>query len=322
MKSYELVAKTIRGENTKRTPIYGWVAGNLSEEITESFGSVANFEDYYEFDLAHLFGGPSSFDMGQINKIIASGEELTPDILLDIPFYPHDRMEDYENLVHALKHHRLERDRFSYVQTPGFFEHFNGVFGIENHMMYLILYEDEIRELYKRQAKWTKEFASNVIELGADMVHISDDWGSQRDLLFNPKLWWDLIYPNMKDVVDHVHSKGTFASLHSDGCIAPVLDGVKEIGLDMVHPWQENANMPYDLYLGNYQNDFAILGGLCVQSTIGFNNYERLEKELRRVFDLLKGKRWAFCTTHFVQKHCSIEELVFAFDLACKLGRG
>lgn len=44
-------------------------------------------------------------------------------------------------------------------------------------------------------------------------------------------------------------------------------------------------------------------------------------KEIRRVFGKLRGKRWICCTTHFVQDHCSIEELAFAYDLIYKLAR-
>ncbi len=40
-------------------PIYGWVRANLDEQITEAFGSAEAFEDRYEFDYAHLFGGPA-----------------------------------------------------------------------------------------------------------------------------------------------------------------------------------------------------------------------------------------------------------------------
>ena len=77
--------------------------------------------------------------------------------------------------------------------------------------------------------------------------------------------------------------------------------------------------MPYSLYLDKYQDKLGILGGICVQSALGFEDFERLEREIRRVFSILKGKRWICCTTHFVQEHCSIEELIFAFDLARKL---
>ncbi len=55
MKSYELVAKTLRGENTGRTPLYGWIWDNVNEKIAERFGSLEAFEDHYEFDAAHIF---------------------------------------------------------------------------------------------------------------------------------------------------------------------------------------------------------------------------------------------------------------------------
>ena len=232
-----------------------------------------------------------------------------------------DRMEDYAGVAGALRFHK-QRDRFCYVQTPGFFEQFNGVFGIENQLLYLAMYPDELGELYRRQADWTIRFAGHCIDLGVDMIHISDDWGAQNNMMFSPKLWWELIYPNMKRVVDYVHSRGAFASLHSDGCVMKVADGIAELGLDVVHPWQESAGMSYDVYLDRYSDKFAILGGVCVQTMLGILPRDRLEAEIRRVFSTLKGRRWICCTTHFVQNHCSIEDLKFAYDLIYRLARG
>lgn len=73
--------------------------------------------------------------------------------------------------------------------------------------------------------------------------------------------------------------------------------------------------MSYDLYLQRYRDKFAIMGGICIQTALGLLPRDRLEQEIRRVFALLRGKRWICCTTHFVQKHCSMEDLTFAFDL-------
>lgn len=246
MNSTERVINTILGKETDRQPVYGWVKENLSDEISERFGSVSAFEDHFGFDAAHIFGGPWSFDGPAFDKIRAQNEELTPDILLgyDIFTVPDDD-KDFESVKRDIAHHK-ERGRFCYMQTPGFFEHFNTVFGIEDHLMYTALYPDELKELYRRQGEWTKRFAEKCISLGADMIHFSDDWGSQRDMLFSPSFWKDAIYPAMKDSVDFVHEKGAFASLHSDGCIKKVLDGIKDIGFDVLHPWQENAGMPLE----------------------------------------------------------------------------
>ncbi len=321
MTSRERVLKAIRGEKTDRTPIYGWVSANLKDEISEIYGSVAAFEDLYEFDAAHIFGAPIPFkNTAYLKSIKARYEELTPDVLLDEEFFFPAADQDWSKVKKALEHHK-KRDRFCYMQTPGFFEFFNDVFGIENQLMYLILYRDELAELYTRQADWLIGFVDCCLELGVDCVHISDDWGSQRELMFSPKLWCELIKPNLKRVVDYVHSKGGLVSLHSDGCIRAVTDDLAEIGLDMLHPWQESAGMSYDTYLEKYADKFAILGGVCVQTALGLVPKEKLESEIRRVFGILKGKRWICCTTHFVQNHCSMDELKFAFDLIYRLAR-
>ena len=322
MNSTERVTNTILGKPVDRQPIYGWVFENLRNEITQAFGSVEDFEDHYEFDMAHLFGGPGAFKKDVLDRLTAENEELTPDLLAEEDvFASPDRMEDYAGVAGALRFHK-QRDRFCYVQTPGFFEQFNGVFGIENQLLYLAMYPDELGELYRRQADWTIRFAGHCIDLGVDMIHISDDWGAKNNMMFSPKLWWELIYPNMKRVVDYVHSRGAFASLHSDGCVMKVADGIAELGLDVVHPWQESAGMSYDVYLDRYSDKFAILGGVCVQTMLGILPRDRLEAEIRRVFSTLKGRRWICCTTHFVQNHCSIEDLKFAYDLIYRLARG
>lgn len=321
MNSTERVRNAMIGQPIDRQPIYGWVSANLSNEIAAAYGSVEAFEDHYEFDMAHLFGGPCAFRWDVVARLRAANDELTPDLLLDEDIFTSpEHLADYEGIRHALRHHK-ERGRFCYIQTPGFFEHFNDVFGIENHLLYLAMYPDELGELYRRQAEWTVRFADHCIDLGVDMIHISDDWGAQKDLLFSPRLWEELIYPQMKRVVDHVHARGVLCSLHSDGCITKVTDGIERLGLDCIHPWQESAGMSYDLYLEKYADRFAILGGVCVQSAIGILPRNELESEIRRVFGKLKGKRWICCTTHFVQNHCSIEDLTFAYDLIYRLAR-
>ena len=320
MNGAERVRNTILGLPTDRQPIYGWVAWNLRDKFAATWGSPEAFEDHYEFDAAHIFGHPCPFDKALVERLRAENDELTPDLLLEEEFFLSPKKGDYTALKTSLEYHK-SKGRFCYVQTPGFFEFFNGIFGIENQLAYLILYKDEIAKLYSRQADWLIEFADCCLALGVDCVHISDDWGSQRALMFNPELWRELIKPNLKRVIDHVHSKGGLISLHSDGCISAVTDDLAELGFDMLHPWQESAGMSYDTYLEKYSDKFAILGGVCVQTALGILPREKLEAEIRRVFGILKGKRWICCTTHFVQNHCSIDDLKFAFDFIYKLAR-
>ncbi|MDX2112031.1 MAG: uroporphyrinogen decarboxylase family protein [Verrucomicrobiota bacterium] len=321
MNSRERVQAVIRHQKPDRTPLYGWVSANMGEPITKAFGSVEAFEDHYEFDLAHVFGGPYCHFLGdEFWKRMKAGETIEPPDVADLPLCDPNATEAYEGLKKLVAHHKA-RDRFIYVQTPGLFEHYNSTFGIENHLAYLLLFPDELRVIYQKQVEWTKQFANNCIDLGVDMIHISDDWGGQQNTLFSPAIWYDLIHPNIKQISAAVKARGAFLSLHSDGCIQPLVDGILDLGFDVVHPWQESAGMSMQWFHDNLRKRLTVMGGLDVQTTIGFGKHEVLRSEIERVLRLFNDGGLLYCTTHFVQDHCTIEELVLAYDLANRLRR-
>jgi uroporphyrinogen decarboxylase len=70
-----------------------------------------------------------------------------------------------------------------------------------------------------------------------------------------------------------------------------------------------------------FRGKLTVMGGLDVQTTIGFGNLDFLAAEIDRVMQLFADGGLLFCTTHFVQDHCSIDELTFAFDRVYKLSR-
>jgi uroporphyrinogen decarboxylase len=183
------------------------------------------------------------------------------------------------------------------------------------------MYPDELHEIYRKQAVWDIVFANNCLDLGVDMIHISDDWGAQRGLLFSPKVWWDLIFPYHKIVTDAVKKRGAFVSLHSDGNVMSVLDGITELGFDVIHPFQESAGMDIQTYKSKYADKFVLMGGLDIQTTIGFGNLDFLRSEIERIIGEFSEGGLLFCTSHFVQDHCSIEELTYAYDLVYEMVR-
>lgn len=321
MNSHERVLAAIKHQPVDRMPVYGWTSANMSEPINEAFGSIDAFEDHYEFDLVHLFGGPHPHPREVRRAVEGADPSILPGDYLDIPLTDPNDMSKYQNIIDAIAHHKVRRGRFVYVQTEGIFECLNGVFGIENHLLYLALYPDQLMQVYRRQAEWNKAFAMNCIDLGVDMIHVSDDWGGQRGLLFNPKTWWKLIYPNHEITCRAVQARNMPISMHSDGNINAVIDGIIKLGYQVVHPWQESAGMSLAHFHDNYRPYFSVMGGLDVQSTLGFGRIDELKAEIERVIEMFRDGGLIFCTTHFVQDHCTLEELVTAFDLVYDLVR-
>jgi len=117
MLSRERVITVIEHGKPDRIPIYGWVSANLSEPISERWGSVAAFEDRYEFDFAHLFGGPQPYRGEDLNALrVAVGGPITPADLLDIELADPDDQSTYADVVAAVDHHKQQRGRFVYMQ--------------------------------------------------------------------------------------------------------------------------------------------------------------------------------------------------------------
>jgi len=300
-------------------PVYGWTKANLEKLICEAFGSIDAFEDHYEFDLVHLFGGPNAHPKHLIRSVEGAAPSILPQDYLDVALNdPNDR-STYQDLVEQIAHHQGERGRFVYVQTPGIFEGLNDVFGLQNHLLYLALYPDALQQVYRRQAEWNRAFAMNCIDLGVDMIHVSDDWGGQTRLLFSPRTWWALIYPNHEITCQAVLARGVPISIHSDGNINSVIDGVIKLGYQVVHPWQESAGMSLAQFKEHYSQQLIVMGGLDVQTTIGFNKIDFLKSEIERVVGAFQDGGLIFCTSHFIQDHCSLHELVTAFDLVYDL---
>ena len=319
MNSHERVLATIQHRPADRMPVYGWTRANMEKQIDAAFGSVDAFEDHYEFDLVHLFGGPGPHPASVSRADGEQGPSILPEEFLDVPLTDPNDQSKYQDIIRDIEHYKTKRGRFVYIQTPGIFECLNGVFGIENHLLYLGLYQDELAEVYRRQAEWNRAFAMNCIDLGVDMVHVSDDWGGQSGLLFSPKTWWKLIYPNHAITVNAVKARGVPVSMHSDGNVNAVIDGIIKLGYQVVHPWQESAGMSLSNFKQNYTGYFTVMGGLDVQTTIGFGKIDFLRSEIERVITMFNDGGLIFCTTHFVQDHCSIDELVTAFDLVHEL---
>ena len=88
MTGYERTLAAIKGKSYDRQPIYGWVAANLGAEIVVKWGSVEAFEDHYEFDMAHIFGGPYPIRRDVVARLKEENEELTPDLLEEADFLP------------------------------------------------------------------------------------------------------------------------------------------------------------------------------------------------------------------------------------------
>ena len=98
-----------------------------------------------------------------------------------------------------------------------------------------------VKELFHETTSLYIRIVDKCLEYyNLDGFCIHDDWGSQRAPFFSEEAAREIILPEMKRFVDHVHSKGMFCELHSCGHIEERCGVFADAGFDTWSPMPMN----------------------------------------------------------------------------------
>ncbi|MGI5932059.1 MAG: uroporphyrinogen decarboxylase family protein [Eubacterium sp.] len=129
-----------------------------------------------------------------------------------------------------------ENKAFEIMFVNGPFERLHMLMGFENALCALITDEEEVAAFFDAFMDWKIRLMEKVIEYyKPDVLMFHDDWGTQKDMFFDPDLWRRLIKPQIKRAVDRCHELGVLFDMHSCGKIERVVPEFPEIGIDA---WQ------------------------------------------------------------------------------------
>ena len=84
------------------------------------------------------------------------------------------------------------------------------------------------------------EIALNLIRSGVDAIWVGDDFGSQNNLLFSPRMFRKLLKHHYVRLVKMIKEANPdiILILHSDGAVRKLLPDIVEIGFDVFNPIQ------------------------------------------------------------------------------------
>ncbi|MDR0468862.1 MAG: methyltransferase [Peptococcaceae bacterium] len=108
------------------------------------------------------------------------------------------------------------------------------------------LIDDEQKSAVKSFFEASTEFGKKVIDKlveywpGITGINVHDDWGSQKAPFFSEEVAYELFVPFMKDLTDHIHAKGRYATLHSCGHLVNRVQCFIDGGFDAWDPQTMN----------------------------------------------------------------------------------
>lgn len=317
MNSKERVLATLNHQPTDRTPLDCWLYQKYFVEMLEAeYGTRAQFMDEYNIDLFTGFV-PWPNQLGR--KIDVT--ELADANLGD----PRDPFwltytgwtEDFAgvNIVQAVEQQGGKRAIVSHVW--GIVEGTSSFLGIENCWTYLGLEPELMKAWFDRYADWLCGLADSLIDAGVDVFTLSDDWGSNKNMLFSPRMWREMIKPYAMRVVQHARARGVPVNLHSDGYIMNILDDLVEMGYSSMHPVQESAGMDPRSIKGKYGDKLVVYGSLdVIDGLLAYDGDELAEYITRRFEIYAPGGGFIFNTGHFVQPDIPPQRLRHAYTVA------
>ncbi|MBN1314106.1 MAG: hypothetical protein JXA42_01515 [Anaerolineales bacterium] len=151
-------------------------------------------------------------------------------------------------------------------QVACLWERFYFLVGFDKALIALLDQPGLVREILDRIVAWQIAAGKRFIECGVDAVRISDDYGSQQNLLMSPRTWRKLIRPNLSRLVDFYHHANVPVALHSCGNLQLIMDDLIELNFAAFNI-QTNAN-ELALYKKRYGRRFRLWGGVSTQSVL------------------------------------------------------
>lgn len=199
--------------------------------------------------------------------------------------------------------------------------------GFENWFIDLITNQRFAEALLDKGLEVQLEIGSKwlaVVGKYVDVIHISDDLGTQKAPMISPELYHKLIKPRQRKLFDFIRDR-TDAKilLHSDGCVYPFIPDFIEIGVDILNPLQVGAkNMDPKKLKQEFGDQLCFWGGVDTQHTLPFGTSEEVKDEVkRRIEELGYQGGYILSSVHNIQNDVSPQNICTMFDTVLKCGR-
>ena len=118
----------------------------------------------------------------------------------------------------------------------GIFEQCHFLMDFENTLTSLYEHPDEMHELIEYITQFRLTYAKMLIDgLQPDVLFTHDDWGTKNALFMKPEMWRDFFKEPYRRFYGYIRSRGVIAIHHADSYLAPIVDDMAEIGIQV---WQ------------------------------------------------------------------------------------
>ncbi len=251
-----------------------------------------------------------------VGGIVANPEDLKyyepPD-----PFHP-DILEMMEKIVKPIKGEDIVV--IAHCHT-GWHMAFQVRGGIDRLVVDFYRNPGFARKLMDKVSKATQLFAEAMIEAGADVLWVGDDYADSHGPLINPKIFREYEIPYLKSIVEIGKRRGVPVLKHSDGNLNPILDDIVNAGINGLHPIEPGV-MDLGEVKARFGDRICLIGNVDCRYILPYGGEEDVRKDVRRCIDAAgEGGGLILTSSNTIHTNVKVENVFTMVDEARKYGK-
>jgi hypothetical protein len=163
--------------------------------------------------------------------------------------------------------------------VSGPFERLHDLLGFEDALIATITAPDACEAFFSKLCDFKIEIIRKLKKYyDIDMLHFQDDWGTQKDLFFQPDFWRTRIKPHVQRVIDATHELGVLFDMHSCGRVDLIVDDIIDMGVDVIDPVQPVNDLPR--WKEAFGDRVIFMGALDAQGII--DNVDKTDEDVKQ----------------------------------------
>jgi uroporphyrinogen decarboxylase len=203
--------------------------------------------------------------------------------------------------------------------VSGPFTHSWGMMGFSSFVKALYSDPGMVRALLKIVTDHNITMGNMAIDLGAEYLWISDDFGGTKGPMISPRHFHDFILPCLRRMVRSFKGRGAGVLLHCDGNVMPIMDDIVSTGINAFHPMERKSNMDIAVMKREYGDKLTLIGNLEASHLITMGSYEQIDKQMRECFQIgAPGGGYIFASDHSIHPAITAEKARFVYRRASK----
>ena len=184
----------------------------------------------------------------------------------------------------------------------------------------VLLYDDPelIKEVMHSVANFSIIGASRLINEGADVIFIADDFGTSSGPMISPLHFNEFVLPELRRIIIEITKKKIPVILHSDGNLNSLLKSIVNTKVSGYHPVQRTAGMEIGKIKKQYGKKICLVGNICNSTTLVSGSVEEVKAEVKEcIEDASKGGGHILSSDHSLHDDIPIKN-IFAVIESCK----